>query len=213
MNAHALLTSQGWRGTGNSLHPTSNAIGLSKPLLVGRKDDKNGLGKKKHHTSDMWWMQAFDQSLKSLETSDQGTALKSTASRGGLDAVRRGAGKWVLANGGLYANFIKGDGLAGSLNSSGSSKDQLIEEKAIKPKKKKSTKRVLKDTVSDVSRSKRVKKDSETKEERRARKLAKRLQRKKTTSTSTTEISSSGNLSKKKNKKTKESTEKKSERQ
>ncbi|TQS35430.1 hypothetical protein Golomagni_04150 [Golovinomyces magnicellulatus] len=208
MDAHALLTSQGWRGTGNSLHPTSNTIGLSRPLLVGRKDDKNGLGKKKHQTSDMWWMQAFDQSLKALETSDQGTLIKSTASTGGLDAVRRGACKWVLANGGLYANFVKGDGLAGSLNSSDPPKDQLIEEKAIKSKKEKSAKRTLKDTESDVSRSKRSKKDSETKEERRARKLAKRLLRKKNTSTSTTESSSSVKLAKKRKKKRDESTEK-----
>ncbi|KAI1001441.1 hypothetical protein K3495_g6758 [Podosphaera aphanis] len=126
MNAHALLTSQGWRGTGNSLHPTSNAIGLSKPLLVARKDDNHGIGKK-HSTSDMWWMNAFDKTLQGLDTSKEGKVLQ-TVTNGSLDVIKRGGGKWVLEKGGLYANFVKGEGLAGSLT--------LTDERKIRQSKK-----------------------------------------------------------------------------
>lgn len=72
MDSHALLTAQGWRGTGHSLHASSDAIGLARPLLVSQKQNNLGLGKKQHKTSDMWWMNAFDKSLAGLDTSVEG---------------------------------------------------------------------------------------------------------------------------------------------
>ncbi|POS86493.1 hypothetical protein EPUL_001641 [Erysiphe pulchra] len=197
MDAHALLTKQGWRGTGNSLHPTNNSIGLAKPLLVGRKNDKVGLGKKVHQTSDMWWMHAFDESLKALEPTRQSTSIKPSPNTGGLEAIKRGAGKWILANGGLYANFVKGAGLAGTMlqvpnkitstiNSKNKSPDKNVILKARKYlknglQKNMSDKRI---TESDNSRIKKSAKCHETKEERKARKAERRLLRKKTCLTS-----------------------------
>ncbi|OBT52950.1 hypothetical protein VE04_06725, partial [Pseudogymnoascus sp. 24MN13] len=76
MNAHALLTSQGWRGSGHSLHAHSDSIGLARPLLVSQKQNTLGVGKKQHRTSDMWWMNAFDKSLQGLDTSKEGQVVQ-----------------------------------------------------------------------------------------------------------------------------------------
>jgi nucleolar protein TMA23 len=151
MDAHALLTSQGWRGTGNSLHPTSNSIGLSKPLLVSQKRNNLGLGKKQHKTSDMWWMNAFDSSLKGLDTSKQGQVVQ-TVSSGGLDMVAKGGAKWVGSKGGLYASFVRGECLSGTIT------PESNEGSEEPPRKKR----------------RRGKNEKESKEERRARKAAKR---------------------------------------
>jgi nucleolar protein TMA23 len=151
MDAHALLTSQGWRGTGNSLHPTNNSIGLSKPLLVSQKQNNLGLGKKQHKTSDMWWMNAFDSSLKGLDTSKQGQVVQ-TVSSGGLDMVAKGGAKWVGSKGGLYASFVRGECLSGTIT------PESNEGSEEPPRKKR----------------RRGKNEKESKEERRARKAAKR---------------------------------------
>ncbi|CAD6501392.1 BgTH12-01644 [Blumeria graminis f. sp. triticale] len=154
MNAHALLTSQGWRGTGNSLHPTSNAIGLTKPILVAHKTDTLGIGNK-HRTSDLWWMNAFDKTLKGLDTSVEGLVVQ-TITDGGLDAAKKSNGKWVLESSDLYANFVKGESLEGS-----------IEAAQIKSSRK-GEKRKRKDA------------ELESKADRRARKAARRLKREQT---------------------------------
>ena len=157
MDAHALLTSQGWRGTGHSLHPTSDHTGLSKPLLVSRKINNLGVGKKQHKTADLWWMNAFDKSLKGLETSALDTGevkVVQTVSNGGLDMVVRGGAKWVGNSGGLYASFVRGEGLGGTITPDTEGSGSAGED-----------------------RGKRRRKDGESKEERRARKAAKRAAR------------------------------------
>jgi nucleolar protein TMA23 len=166
MNAHALLTSQGWRGTGHSLHPTNDKTGLSRPLLVSRKDNVLGVGKKQHKTSDMWWMNAFDSSLKGLDTSKQGTVVQ-TVTSGGLDMVARGGGKFVGKKG-LYSSFVRGECLTGTIG-----------EESSTPQ---SSGTITPDVQSgDKERKKkRRKRDGdglETKEERRVRKAAKRVAR------------------------------------
>ncbi|CZR55475.1 uncharacterized protein PAC_05363 [Phialocephala subalpina] len=163
MDAHALLTSQGWRGTGNSLHPTSNAVGLSRPLLVSKKVDNLGIGKKQHRTSDMWWMNAFDSSLKGLDTSTQGTVVQ-TVTSGGLDMVSKAGAKWVGSKGGLYASFVRGESLSGTITpieSESTSPSACGEEPARRKRKRDAEAKVVEGT-------------KETKEERRARKAAKR---------------------------------------
>jgi nucleolar protein TMA23 len=148
MNSHAILTSQGWRGEGNSLHPTDNSIGLSKPLLIGRKADKTGVGKVLHYTSDQWWLNAFDQKLKGLDTSKTG-AITQTIKEGKLDAIAVGSGKYA----GLYADFVSGGTLGGTLTPDD-------EELAVQ----------LKHEDDDQARTKR-------KEEKKARKAARRLRK------------------------------------
>ena len=99
MDASAYLKRHGWRGDGHSLDQRGR--GIRKPLLVSRKVDVLGVGLNKHASaSDQWWMRAFDQGLKSFGTGETST----------LADVR----KHGLLNGGLYARFVKGDGVPGT---------------------------------------------------------------------------------------------------
>ncbi|EFY86543.1 DNA-directed RNA polymerase II subunit RPB1 [Metarhizium acridum CQMa 102] len=118
MDASALLTSQGWRGKGHSLHKTDNSIGLAKPLLLNRKDNTKGLGTTPHFTSDQWWMNAFDEQLKGLDTSKEGKVTQ-TVKTGKLNAIEKGSlGKYSL-----YTSFVRGGFLEGTLPTSESSSD------------------------------------------------------------------------------------------
>jgi nucleolar protein TMA23 len=115
MDAAALLKSQGWRGKGFSLHPTNNTIGLSKPLLISRNTDGRGIGQKAHYTSDQWWLHAFDQKLKGLDTSKKGTVTQSVT-QGKLDVIASSQpnGKYTGVSG-LYASFVRGGMLEGTM--------------------------------------------------------------------------------------------------
>lgn len=152
MNAHALLSSQGWRGTGHSLHKTDDTIGLAKPLLLNRKDNTKGLGQKQHFTSDQWWMNAFDEQLKGLDTSKEGKVVQ-TISTGKLNVIDKNLGKYSV-----YTSFVRGGFLEGTLKMleiKDSSTDSSEEFSADQQKPAKSDRK-------------------ESKEERRARKEAKR---------------------------------------
>lgn len=163
-DAEAYLTAQGWRGKGHSLHATSDAVGLSRPLLVSQKQNTLGVGKKQHRTSDMWWMNAFDKSLKGLDTSKEGTVVQ-TVTSGALDMVAKGGGKWAGKQG-LYSCFVKGETLVGSVE-----EFRLLKEgnKMIV-----SQTDLLKVQGEDGKKRKRT---METKEERRWRKMEKRTKR------------------------------------
>jgi nucleolar protein TMA23 len=115
MDAGALLRAQGWRGKGFSLHPTNNTIGLSKPLLISRNTDGSGVGKKAHYTSGQWWLHAFDQKLKGLDTSKKGVVTQSVT-QGKLDVIASSQpkGKYVGVSG-LYSSFVRGGMLDGTV--------------------------------------------------------------------------------------------------
>lgn len=201
MDARALLTSQGWRGSGHSLHKSDDTIGLSKPILASRKDNTLGIGRKNHVTSDQWWLNAFDEQLKSLDTSNK-TSIVQTKKNTKLDGLlTAGAGKYKGANA-LYACFVSGGMLEGSLNwkSEGESTDATPEAEAVPvrtetreerrarraEKKRRKAEKEAKKLAKKMAKSK-PKRDSkksstkraasETKEERRARKEAKRKRR------------------------------------
>ncbi|KAF7560901.1 hypothetical protein G7046_g3237 [Stylonectria norvegica] len=155
MDAHALLSSQGWRGTGHSLHKTDDAIGLAKPLLLNRKDNTKGLGQKQHFTSDQWWMNAFDEQLRGLDTSKKGTVVQ-TISTGKLNGIEKGMGRYSV-----YATFVRGGFLEGTM---------------LTPKEKASS---TSDSDSDDDANKTTKSEKpeapkETKEEKRVRREARR---------------------------------------
>jgi len=116
MDASALLKSQGWRGKGFSLHPSDNSIGLAKPILLRRNTDGRGIGTKQHHTSDQWWLDAFDQKLKGLDTSKKGTITQSVT-QGKLDVVvATGKNGKYTGTSGLYASFVRGESLVGTMS-------------------------------------------------------------------------------------------------
>ncbi|KAI0452355.1 hypothetical protein F5B21DRAFT_345867 [Xylaria acuta] len=113
MNAHALLTAQGWRGTGHSLHPTDDRTGLTHHILIKRNQDGSGLGSKKDHKQEAWWLNAFDQALKGIDVKS-GT-MKQTLKGGALEKItaRNATTKYTGARG-LYTSFVRGGVMEGS---------------------------------------------------------------------------------------------------
>lgn len=117
MDSSAYLTRHGWRGEGHALHPTGR--GIKKPLLVSKKTNVLGIGKKKNDIhADQWWARAFDKGLKSLDvsksTKSEAEPVRTNAgARGALELLQSGGGKWA----GLYSGFVKGQGLDGTLGS------------------------------------------------------------------------------------------------
>ncbi|KAF2638265.1 hypothetical protein P280DRAFT_471383 [Massarina eburnea CBS 473.64] len=107
MDASALLHKQGWLGTGHSLDTSGR--GIKRPLLIAHKQDQLGLGKRKaaHTADDQWWMRAFDESLKNI-----GSGKESTLAQVQKKGINRG---------GLYGFFVKGEGLAGTVENSSES--------------------------------------------------------------------------------------------
>ncbi|OAA54460.1 hypothetical protein ISF_08388 [Cordyceps fumosorosea ARSEF 2679] len=164
MNASALLTAQGWRGKGHSLHKTDDTVGLSKPLLLNRKDNTRGIGATQHFTSDQWWMNAFDEQLQGLDTSKKGKVVQ-TITTGKLNAIEKGSlGKYSL-----YTTFVRGGFLEGTIAALNKRKDSddsddSDDESTTEPGSDAAEKRA----------KKAARHAGETKEERRARKEAKR---------------------------------------
>ncbi|KAL8656742.1 MAG: hypothetical protein Q9226_002576 [Calogaya cf. arnoldii] len=114
MNAAAYLTSHGWRGSGYALDP--NGKGLSRPLLVSKKGNVLGVGKKAHDAhADQWWSRAFDETLRSLndQTATQKITPSVAASAKPPSVVPN---RWTT-NGGLYGGFVRGEGLMGTMGS------------------------------------------------------------------------------------------------
>ncbi|KAI4126731.1 MAG: hypothetical protein LQ338_003595 [Usnochroma carphineum] len=121
MDTTAYLTRQGWRGDGHGLHPSGH--GIKKPLLVSKKMNTLGVGKKAHDVhADQWWARAFDETLRSIngEKTVKASVVSSdaTPTQSGVSAS-----KWS-GNGGLYGNFIRGDGLEGTIEA----KEKLVED-------------------------------------------------------------------------------------
>jgi len=195
MDASALLKSQGWRGKGFSLHPTDNGIGLAKPILVSRNKENRGIGQKPHYTSDQWWLDAFDQKLKGLDTSGKKGIVQSVTA-GKLDVIANctGNGKYTGTSG-LYASFVRGEPLEGTLtpdsatpssDGRGETKEERrarrtarklekVEKAARKTaeakKKRKAAEKAAK------KQAKLLMKSVETKEERRARRMERRARK------------------------------------
>ncbi|KAL2261458.1 hypothetical protein VTK26DRAFT_4111 [Humicola hyalothermophila] len=164
MDAAALLKSQGWRGKGFSLHPTDNSIGLAKPLLISRNTDGRGIGQKQHYTSDQWWLNAFDQKLKGLDTSKKGTVVQSVT-QGKLDVISscQPNGKYTGASG-LYASFVRGGMLEGTIK--------------VEVERGESTDATpVSSDDSEDSSSKTQEKRAESKAEKHARRAAKKLRK------------------------------------
>lgn len=161
MNASALLKSQGWRGRGHSLHPTDNAIGLANPLLLSRNTDGSGLGANKTFT-DQWWLAAFDQKLKGLDVSKKGVVVQSVKD-GALDAITSGKGG---RHGGLYASFVRGGLMEGTLSSDNDNREESTDATPVSE-----------DREGALALRNGASKRKESIEERRARKEAKRLRK------------------------------------
>ena len=173
MDASALLKAQGWRGKGFSLHPNDNSIGLAKPLLISRNTDGRGIGQKPHVTSDQWWLHAFDQKLKGLDTSKKG-AVTQSVTKGQLDVVvATGKSGRYMGVSGLYSSFVSGGLLEGT-------KPPATEAETSTDATPVTSSSEGEGSLSNVSGNKKSRKSSregETREERRMRREARRLRK------------------------------------
>lgn len=117
MDTAVYLTRQGWLGSGHSLDPSGH--GIAEPLLISRKSDLLGLGKRKNEIhADQWWARDFDTTLKHLNVGTDGATEtpEKEALKTGLEPLERTvrvSPKWGLGNG-LYSHFVQGEGLSGT---------------------------------------------------------------------------------------------------
>src|SRR5436189_2445429 len=78
MDTQAYLIRQGWPGPGNPLDPTRRpgsrgGLGLTKPILVARKLNTLGIGKKTiQDNTNQWWLRSFETALRAV--GDNGSA-------------------------------------------------------------------------------------------------------------------------------------------
>ncbi|KZZ87967.1 hypothetical protein AAP_05233 [Ascosphaera apis ARSEF 7405] len=91
MDAKALLMSQGWSGPGNPLNPgrrpgAHGGLGLTKPILVSRKQNTLGVGKKTIDHSNQWWLRGFEAALKGVGTPGTATPTSQESYCPGLSA-------------------------------------------------------------------------------------------------------------------------------
>ena len=121
MNTSAYLIDHGWKGEGYTLQPSGR--GLKKPLLTSRKKDAFGLGKAKYSPlRSQWWLSSFDKSLKDFDLQDKAVVAESLATQAEAknrkDATERIPNKY-FNRAGLYGRFVSGDGLKGTLRTTG----------------------------------------------------------------------------------------------
>ena len=164
MNATAYLAGLGWKGEGHTLQPSGR--GLKKPLLAAHKQNVNGLGLTKDNAiTSQWWLDSFDKSLKAFDLQDKTTTTESLAAQVNTknreDATQRARSKYFNSEG-LYARFVIGDGLKGTLGltSYGSNapaevveKVVILEREAAQSPKSRKRRRGLKSNEKSVDRS------------------------------------------------------------
>ncbi|KAI3404826.2 hypothetical protein KGF56_002343 [Candida oxycetoniae] len=153
MDAKLYLQSFGWE-EGQPLKKG----GLKKPILVKHKKDTKGLG---HDTNnaDMWWEQLFDGQLKTLQV-DNGGGNGEVLFR--KDEVIASTVQRSMSP--LYRMFVKGQGLAGTM-----------EKEAQEKKKDDEEKRKKKD---DEEEEEKKKKKDKTKDKEKTRKRERKRERK-----------------------------------
>ncbi|KAF3491268.1 uncharacterized protein GIQ15_00785 [Arthroderma uncinatum] len=117
MDPQAYLMSQGWSGPGNPLNPSRRpgphgGLGLTKPILVARKKNTHGVGKKTTHDhTNQWWLRGFEAALRGIGTDGNATPTseESTAATPMSE---------------LYKFFVRGPGLEGTIKPRESSENQ-----------------------------------------------------------------------------------------
>lgn len=152
MDAQAYLIRHGWSGPGNPLNPNQRpgphgGLGLTKPILVARKQNNHGVGKKTtKDPTNQWWLRGFEDALKGFGE-DKST---STSSNNALTSE-------------LYRHFVRGECLVGTIE------QRKVEEPKEKSKSKSKRKRDSEDE--DERRAKKEEKAARKEEKRKRRKL------------------------------------------
>ncbi|KAJ5091364.1 hypothetical protein NUU61_006234 [Penicillium alfredii] len=159
MDAQAYLIRHGWSGPGNPLNPNQRpgphgGLGLTRPILVARKANNHGVGKKTtKDATNQWWLRGFEDALKGV----------------GNDSVAASARSNNALTSELYRFFVRGEGLAGTID-----KENKVEDVRDTTKSKSESKSKRKRDVEDDGADRRAQK----KEEKAARKEEKRKRRK-----------------------------------
>ncbi|KAJ6001324.1 hypothetical protein N7522_006551 [Penicillium canescens] len=83
MDAQAYLIRHGWSGPGNPLQPNTRpgphgGLGLTRPILVARKANNHGVGKKTtKDPTNQWWLRGFEDALKGVgDESHEGVSAR-----------------------------------------------------------------------------------------------------------------------------------------
>jgi nucleolar protein TMA23 len=127
MDAQAYLIKHGWSGPGNPLNPTQRpglhgGLGLTRPILVARKSNNHGVGKKTtKDATNQWWLRGFEDALKGV--GDDSFEANSARQNNALTSE-------------LYRHFVRGSGLAGTLDPKKESEDKSASASASSSKRK-----------------------------------------------------------------------------
>jgi nucleolar protein TMA23 len=152
MDAQAYLIRHGWSGPGNPLNPNQRpgphgGLGLTKPILVARKQNNHGVGKKTtKDPTNQWWLRGFEDALK-------GFGEEKTTDAGSNNALTSE----------LYRHFVRGECLAGTI------KQKTVDEPEEMSKPKSKRKRDSEDE--DERRAKKEEKAARKQEKRKRRKV------------------------------------------
>ncbi|KAJ5872761.1 uncharacterized protein N7529_005114 [Penicillium soppii] len=157
MDAQAYLIKHGWSGPGNPLNPSSRpglhgGLGLTRPILVARKSNNHGVGKKTtKDATNQWWLRGFEDALKGV--GDDSYEATSARQNNALTSE-------------LYRHFVRGSGLAGTLDPKKESEDTSASAPASASKRKRE------DSKDDSKAGKAARKEERA--VKRARKVAKK---------------------------------------
>lgn len=161
MDTQAYLMRHGWSGPGNPLNPNQRpgphgGLGLTKPILVARKQNNHGVGKKTtKDPTNQWWLRGFEDALKGV--GDESPAAVSAKNNNALTSE-------------LYRFFVRGEGLAGTLDRE--KKGDAMGLKSLSKSKRK------RDSEGEGVEGRKAKKEEKAarKEERRKRRKTKEIE-------------------------------------
>ncbi|KAJ6035638.1 uncharacterized protein N7446_010399 [Penicillium canescens] len=175
MDAQAYLIRHGWSGPGNPLQPNTRpgphgGLGLTRPILVARKANNHGVGKKTtKDPTNQWWLRGFEDALKGVgDESHEGVSAR--------------AGNALTSE--LYRNFVRGDGLAGTLDSKDQQKGagekrkrENDEPKAKETKEERKEKRSVERAARKARKEKRAVERAARRSEKEKKKAAKKAKK------------------------------------
>jgi nucleolar protein TMA23 len=120
MDAKAYLLRHGWSGPGNPLNPDRSSqkrvggphggLGLTRPILISRKQNLHGVGKKTtKDPTNQWWLRGFEEALRGVGTENN------NGKNDGCGNVVVEGNSLAKGRSELYKYFVRGEGLPGTI--------------------------------------------------------------------------------------------------
>jgi nucleolar protein TMA23 len=160
MDAQAYLMRHGWSGPGNPLNPNRRpgqhgGLGLTRPLLISRRETKIGIGKTPtKDPTNQWWLRGFEEALRGVGKDGGATATGATDDT--TNSLTRNGSQ-------LYKFFVRGEVIPGTLRD----KEQQAVDKGSSEDKKKEKKKRKRDRDDDDDGSNKRKEEKEKKRKKR----------------------------------------------